>query len=157
MHGIPAQWPWFVVGPLIGLVVAGMFAVTNRPIGASGSYAQVTDKILGKPMKEPWRLTFMGGVIIGGFLVAWLGGGLSDPLAYGLLGQRLSPGLLTAVLFFGGVMMGFGARWMGGCTSGHGLCGTSMRSLASFAATASFFATAVVVTFLLHLVTGGWL
>jgi uncharacterized membrane protein YedE/YeeE len=43
----------------------------------------------------------------------------------------------------------------GGCTSGHGICGTAQRSAASWAATASFMATAIAVTAVLHAVTGG--
>jgi uncharacterized membrane protein YedE/YeeE len=51
--------------------------------------------------------------------------------------------------------MGYGARWAGGCTSGHGLSGSSIVSPASLAAAATFMATAVVLTALLHVVSGG--
>lgn len=149
--------PWFVIGPLMGLVVTGMFALTNRPIGASGSYAQVTDKILGKTVKEPWRVIFMIGVILGGLLVGWLSAGLTAPLSYGMLGEKLGKIALVLLLLVCGILMGYGARWMGGCTSGHGLCGTSMRSPGSFVATGTFFVTAVCVTYILHWITGGFI
>jgi hypothetical protein len=46
-------------------------------------------------------------------------------------------------------------RWAGGCTSGHGLSGCPAGSPDSLATTATFFGTAIVVTFALHLLTGG--
>lgn len=157
MSIIPQELAWYVVGPLIGIVVVGMYAIMNKPIGASGSYAQITDKILGKVMKEPWRLFFMGGVIIGGMLAAWLSGHLTFTLSYGTLGKKIPHTDLFVLLFLGGILMGYGARWMGGCTSGHGLCGTAIRSAGSYVATATFFVTAVAVTFLIHIITGGFI
>jgi uncharacterized membrane protein YedE/YeeE len=59
------------------------------------------------------------------------------------------------VVFVGAVVMGYGARMAGGCTSGHGICGTAQRSPASFTVTATFMATAVLVTAILHALTGG--
>ena len=59
------------------------------------------------------------------------------------------------VLLAAGVLMGYGARWAGGCTSGHGMTGVISLSPASLAATATFFATAVAVTALVHRLTGG--
>jgi uncharacterized protein len=154
-HILPENVPWYVVGPLMALLVTAMFALTNQPIGASGSYAQVTDRILGKPMKEPWRIPFMGGVILGGIVAAVLRGDGFAGWSYGQLGQLVSPGVLIVILLVGGIMMGYGARWMGGCTSGHGLCGTASRSPGSFAATGTFFVVAVGVTYILHIATGG--
>ena len=61
----------------------------------------------------------------------------------------------VVVLAVGGVVMGYGARMAGGCTSGHGLCGTSARSAASFTATATFMTVAICVTFVLNWLTGG--
>lgn len=154
-HILPDNVPWYIVGPLMGLLVTAMFALTNQPIGASGSYAQVTDKILGKPMKESWRIPFMIGVVLGGVVAVVLRGGHIAGWSYGQLGQLVSPGTLILILLAGGILMGYGARWMGGCTSGHGLCGTASRSSGSFAATGTFFVIAVGVTYVLHFVTGG--
>jgi uncharacterized membrane protein YedE/YeeE len=61
----------------------------------------------------------------------------------------------VVVLFASGLAMGYGARWAGGCTSGHGLCGTSIRSAGSVAAAMTFFATAVVISLALNWATGG--
>lgn len=56
---------------------------------------------------------------------------------------------MVVTLFVGGVLVGFGTRLSGGCTSGHGLNGCGRRDPASIVATATFFGTAVAVSFLL--------
>jgi hypothetical protein len=72
-----------------------------------------------------------------------------------VLGAALPLVLLVPVLFTGGVLIGYGVRWAGGCTSGHGLAGSSAFSVSSFAATATFMATAIAVSFLLNWALGG--
>ena len=52
-----------------------------------------------------------------------------------------------ATLWSSGVLIGYGAKLAGGCTSGNGLSGTAILSPAALAATATFFATAIVVSF----------
>ncbi|WP_055554774.1 YeeE/YedE family protein [Streptomyces sp. NBRC 110028] len=59
------------------------------------------------------------------------------------------PALTIALLFAGGVLVGFGTRLAGGCSSGHGLSGCGRLSPVSIVATAVFFGTAVAVSFLL--------
>jgi uncharacterized membrane protein YedE/YeeE len=49
----------------------------------------------------------------------------------------------------GGLLIGFGTRMAGGCTSGHGLCGVSQFQPGSFVATIGFFGMGVVVSFLI--------
>jgi uncharacterized membrane protein YedE/YeeE len=147
--------PWYVAGPLMGLVVTATYAVANRPLGALGSYAQVVDFVRQQPVKEIWRVWYLVGVILGGTAASWIFGIPEIVNSYGKLGSLLSAPLLLPLLFVGGICIGFGARWMGGCTSGHGLCGTSSRSVGSFAATISFMASAIVVTLLIHKLSGG--
>ena len=93
--------------------------------------------------------------MFGAAVVAVLGESPEFGLGYGRLGEALPLGALVGLLFLGGVLVGYGARWMGACTSGHGLSGCSTRSPGSFVATITFFATAVGVTLLLHAATGG--
>ncbi len=154
LHLLPIPAPWYIVGPLMGLVIAGMYAVTNKHLGVSGAYVQFVDRARGRPV-EVWRLWFLGGLMIGAALVAVLGGSPQFGFGYGRLGELLPPGVLVGVLLIGGVLIGFGARWMGACTSGHGLSGCATRSRGSVVATLAFFATAVGVTLLLHALTGG--
>lgn len=60
-----------------------------------------------------------------------------------------SQALASAVLLFGGVLVGFGTRMAGGCTSGHGLCGVSRGQRGSLLATCAFFGAGVVTSFAL--------
>ncbi|KUO12395.1 YeeE/YedE family protein [Streptomyces sp. DSM 15324] len=60
-----------------------------------------------------------------------------------------NPVAMIALLFTGGVLVGFGTRLAGGCSSGHGLNGCGRLSPVSLVATATFFGTAVAVSFLL--------
>jgi hypothetical protein len=57
--------------------------------------------------------------------------------------------LASVVLLFGGVLVGFGTRMAGGCTSGHGLCGVSRGQRGSLLATCAFFGAGVVTSFAL--------
>jgi uncharacterized membrane protein YedE/YeeE len=151
---IAVPLPWYVVGPLMGLIVAGFYLVTNNHLGISGAYVQVIDHVRGRPV-EVWRLWFLGGTFAGAALVSLLAGYPQTGLGYGALGEHLSVPQLTATLFGGSVLIGFGARWAGACTSGHGLTGCSTRSRGSMVATATFMVTAIGATFLLHALTGG--
>ena len=51
--------------------------------------------------------------------------------------------------------MGFGARWGGGCTSGHGISGAAILSRGALVGTVAFMATAIGLTLIVHLITGG--
>jgi uncharacterized membrane protein YedE/YeeE len=151
---LPDPIPWYIVGPLMGLTVVGMYAIANKHLGVSGAYVQFLDAARRRPI-QVWRLWFLAGLIGGSALAAVLGNNPQTGLAYGRLGELLPLGALVPVLFIGGLLIGFGARWAGACTSGHGISGCSTRSPGSFVATSFFFGTAVVVTLLLHVLTGG--
>jgi len=156
MELLPDRAAWYVVGPLIGLLVAGMFALANKPLGASGAYVQ-TVAALRKRSSEPWRAWYFVGILVGAVIASALQGRLQLSTGYELMLEVWSFPATIIVLAIGGVVMGYGARMAGGCTSGHGLCGTSARSVASFTATATFMSVAIVVTFALHWLTGGQL
>jgi uncharacterized membrane protein YedE/YeeE len=61
-----------------------------------------------------------------------------------------SPWVAYAVLLGAGVLVGFGTRMAGGCTSGHGLCGVSRLQKGSLLSTVAFFGAGVVTSFLLE-------
>ena len=152
---LPDRLPWFVAGPIIGLCVVALYAIANQRMGVTSSYAQVVVLFRDRVRVEAWRLWFFAGMLGGAFVAAILRGGPSASLSYGALGLFLPLTVLIPVLFIAGVFIGYGARWGGGCTSGHGISGTASLSPASLAATATFMGTAVVVTLLLHGLTGG--
>ena len=151
---LPERLPWFVAGPLIGLLVVGLYAVANRPLGVSGAYVQVLGLVRSQ-VTERWRVWYFVGLLAGALLFALLRGGPSLSLGYGGISLLLPLALLAPLLFVAGVLMGYGAAWAGGCTSGHGLCGSSMLSPGSLVATATFMLTAVILTLAFNLLSGG--
>ena len=155
MDVLPDRLPWFIAGPSLGLLVAAFYALGNKHLGVTRGYLNVMTWLRRPSEAEMWRLWFIGGIIIGALLAALLRGGPSIGLTYGAIGVFLPLAALIPVLFLAGVLMGYGALWAGGCTSGHGLTGTSARSPAAFIATISFMATAIAVTFIIHGLTGG--
>src|SRR6476646_4501886 len=142
LHLLPHQLPWWVAGPGIGLCVVAMYGLANVKLGVSGGWLQLLLAVQGRPVTEPWRIWFNSGLVVGAVLDGALGGALP---AY----------LLVRVLLAVGVAIGYGARWAGGCTAGHGISGCSVGSPESLAATGTFFGVAVLVTLVLHVVTGG--
>ncbi len=147
--------PWFVGGPLLGLVVAAMYAIWNEPLGVSGLYAHVTRLARRRPDTDRMRVWVFAGIVVGALLGTLPQGGPRLSTAYGALGAALPLVLLVPVLFVGGLLVGYGVRWAGGCTSGHGLAGSAVFSAASLAATATFMATGIAVSFLLSALLGG--
>jgi uncharacterized membrane protein YedE/YeeE len=139
----------------MGVLVAGLFAVANKPLGASGSYVQTMAFFRDRKKAEVWRVWYFVGIVFGAFLATALQGNLDLRAGYERLSGLMPLPALLLWLAGAGAVMGYGARMSGGCTSGHGLCGTSARSPASFAATATFMGVAVVVTNALHFFTGG--
>jgi uncharacterized membrane protein YedE/YeeE len=156
-HILPERIPWFVAGPLIGLLVVAMYALANVPLGISGAYVEVATFLRRRPSALRWRVWYFVGLVAGAALAAALRGGLAFDPGYAALGRAVPPAALPPLLLTAGALMGYGARWAGGCTSGHGLCGTSVRSPGSFIATVTFMGTAIGVTEILHILSGGTL
>ena len=118
-------------GVLIGLAASYLLATQGRMAGISGILAGALRR---RP--EPWRLQFLGGLLAGG-----LGFVLLSP-------DTVTPTLTTptAGVIAAGLLVGFGTRLGGGCTSGHGVCGLPRFSLRSLVATLTFMAAATVST-----------
>ena len=154
IHQLPHQLPWFLVGPSLGLLIVGLYALTNRPLGASGAYVQSLNLVRGLPVAEAWRVWYFAGIFAGAVAVSLIRGVPPLGWQYGALGHWLPLAALVPLLLVAGTLIGYGARWMGGCTSGHGLCGTSALSPGSLVATGTFFLTAVVFTAVLHVISG---
>jgi uncharacterized membrane protein YedE/YeeE len=140
--------PWYIAGPLLGLAIVGLRAALNKPFGALGGYIDFAEHT-SRPRQIGIGAFLLLGLVLGGALYAVTFGTFSPSLAYvgGVLPS--TGGLQFVVLLIAGIAMGFGARTAGGCTSGHGLTGTSLGSPASIAATATFFTTAVLLAHIL--------
>ena len=160
-------WSPYLVGALIGLLTMLTFYFSDKPLGASTAYARVAG-LIGKAVaprhteslkyyqdNKPaidWEVMLVLGAIGGAFLAAWQGGELT--------GQWLSPmwearfgkdsyAMRTTVALMGGVLMAFGARLAGGCTSGHGISGALQLSVGSWIALICFFAGGITTAMLM--------
>lgn len=160
-------WSPYLVGGLIGVLSMLTFYFSNKPLGASSAYG-TTAGLIGQAVapdhmkslkyfqdNEPklnWQVTLVLGVIIGGFLAAWSGGELTGRLLPSMWADRFGEdsGILRIVVAFcGGLLLAFGARMAGGCTSGHGISGTLQLSIGSWIAAICFFIGGIISAMLL--------
>jgi uncharacterized membrane protein YedE/YeeE len=141
------QLAWYVAGPLLGLCVIAVRLLFNARLGVTGGYSAIVDSVSHRSLSFDWRGWFVIGVLLGGTVFAVAAGG-QDFHGYGWLTRSFDDVLVAPILVVSGVLIGYGAKLSGGCTSGNGLSGTSILSPASLAATGTFFATAIAVSFL---------
>jgi uncharacterized membrane protein YedE/YeeE len=150
--------PWFVVGPTFGLIVVAVYATINQQLGILGGFSAAVERAGGRSSTLGWKAWFLFGVVAGGFLFAVLSGAWRYGYEYGWLTRTFTGGwavFVPVLLVLAGVLIGFGAKTAGGCTSGNGLAGCSLGSPASLVATASFFSTAIGVSFVLRWLGAG--
>jgi uncharacterized protein len=143
------QLAWYVAGPVLGLCVVAVRLLFNARLGVTGGFSELVGKLSRGSARFDWRGWFAIGIFIGGGLFALAAGG-PDFHGYGWLTDAFTGSSrvwIVPILFAAGVLIGYGAKLAGGCTSGNGLSGTSALSPASLAATATFFGTAIVVSF----------
>jgi uncharacterized protein len=150
MEALQSRPAWYVLGPLIGLVVLGLMATINQRIGVMGGYSQVVERATGRVSEMNWKWWFLVGVFGGSLMWRLMAGDSSVPEGFGWLTQTFSDdAVVIAILFGGGILVGFGAKTATGCTSGNGLGGCSQGSVASFAATATFMGTAIAASYVI--------
>lgn len=165
---VSGSWSPYLVGALIGVLVCLTFYFSDKPVGASSFYATVSG-LIGKavapnhtmqlhyfkenPPKVNWEFAFVTAAIFGSAVAALLGGEFAfsglPKMWIDEYGADSWPRYI-AVSFAGGVLMAFGARMAGGCTSGHGISGTSQLSVSSWISVACFFVGGVVAIQLLY-------
>ncbi|MBN2716603.1 MAG: YeeE/YedE family protein [Deltaproteobacteria bacterium] len=158
LDAILHPWPWYVVGPIIGLFVPTM-AILGKKLGISSNLKHLCHLALpvGKipylqySLKEMhWSLWFFAGLFLGGAIGQFA---LSDVPITMLAGSSYSAMGLMGLLL-GGVAIGFGTRYAEGCTSGHTLSGLSNLQVASLVASVSFFAGGLAMRLLNYLLGG---
>ncbi|HWA49679.1 MAG TPA: YeeE/YedE thiosulfate transporter family protein [Dongiaceae bacterium] len=128
-------------GALIGLAAALLWLALGRIAGISGILGQALRGATGA--ERAWRILFLAGLPLG----AWLA------VSLGWTTIPTSPPASLVLAIAGGLLVGFGTRLGGGCTSGHGVCGLARLSPRSLVATALFMAAGVATTVALrHLI-----
>jgi uncharacterized membrane protein YedE/YeeE len=122
-------------GLLIGVASVWLLAVNGRIAGVSG----ILHGLFAQPPGDrPWRAAFIAGLIVAGFV--W----------HAFHGPAARPPMNLGGMALAGVLVGFGTRVGGGCTSGHGVCGLGRFSLRSLVAVMVFMATGMAATFVMR-------
>jgi uncharacterized protein len=123
-------------GALIGLSAALLMALMGRIAGISGIAVRLAPPYEDRAFAG--RAAFVAGLVLAPLLVAVVSG--QTP--------QISMVTNTPLLIIGGVLVGYGSVWGGGCTSGHGVCGLARLSPRSFVAVPIFMATAFATTYI---------
>lgn len=113
-------------GVMIGLAASLYLWSHGRVAGISGLYGGLFERHDGA---RPDRLAFVAGLVVTGLVLA-----LAWPTAFGT--STVSLGLVAVA----GLLVGVGTKLGSGCTSGHGVCGTSRLAPRSIVATLTFIA-----------------
>lgn len=174
---LSSPWPWFVSGPLIGLFVPALLLLGNRQFGISSNLRHLCAAIAPARVEffrydwknaGLWNLTFLAGIVVGGMIAGNLLG--SGPVAvteetktmlmqlgvidfsgfapreiFSWSNLQTFRGLVTIV--GGGMLVGFGSAYAGGCTSGHAISGLGNLERASLLACVAFFSGGIVCTY----------
>jgi uncharacterized membrane protein YedE/YeeE len=115
---------------------------TGRIAGVSGIFSGLLNL---RGEDKGWRIAFIAGLILAPVIAGFAGYGMAPP--------KLPAS--WALLVAAGLLVGFGTRLGGGCTSGHGICGIGRLSPRSITATIVFMVTAIVTVAVTHHVLGG--
>lgn len=152
--GLPS---WAVLGAVFG-VVGALSILLWGPIGVSGTYPRVIGAILrivdpayaasnpylvkmGELLKpETWLVV---GLLIGGFAASQVGGGAKAPAVERVHAMETSNAARYRDAFLGGLLIVFGARLAGGCTSGHIISGIMQLSISGMIFGAAVFASGI--------------
>jgi uncharacterized membrane protein YedE/YeeE len=176
MNILTQPWPWYVSGPLIGLMVPVLLILGNKTFGISSSLRHIcaacfpgqTEFFQYDWKAESWNLIFAFGIIMGGLVAGYLFQN-PDPVRISestirdlnTMGVKDYSGLIPSDIFnfqsllslrgfilmvVGGFFVGFGTRYAGGCTSGHAIMGLSNLQLPSLIATICFFVGGLAMT-----------
>jgi uncharacterized membrane protein YedE/YeeE len=153
--------PWAVAGAAIGLITLALVLLGSRRLGISSGFEDLCGLALPRlryfrrpdlARARPWRLPFVAGLVLGGFLSAVTSGGWTPTWAMGIFDEVIGFGPAGKVgwMFIGGLFIGFGTRLAGGCTSGHGIFGLSNFERPSLVATLCFMGGGLLTTQLVY-------
>lgn len=176
---ITQTWPWWFSGSAIATIMLLLlyfgqsfgFSSNLRTICAAAGLGKTAKFFDFNWKSQIWNLVFLAGAILGGFIARQF---LSDDMPVQISQATISdldqlgigapfsmqPAELFGlnaifslkgflILAAGGLMVGFGSRYAGGCTSGHAISGLSSLQVPSLIAVTGFFAGGLLMTFLI--------
>lgn len=166
------RWSPYAAGVGIGVLSWFAFLLSNRPIGCSTAFARSSGMIerlfRGQKVNEKayykqfaptvdWEWMLVLGVFFGAFASAQFAGTFQVNTVPALWAETFGNTSLVRVLvaLLGGIIMGFGARWAGGCTSGHGISGTLQLAVSGWLAAMAFFVGGIAAAMFIFRVIGG--
>jgi uncharacterized protein len=179
LEWLRAPWPWYFSGIMITILMWLMlyfgktfaFSSNFRTLCAMCGLGSVSPYFRYDWQSQIWNVIFLLGAIAGGWLssVYLMGSGIpalseafiSDLAAMGLgAPSSMQPSELYGaeqafslegflILISGGFLVGFGARYAGGCTSGHAISGLSNLQWPSLLAVLGFFAGGLFMTYVI--------
>ena len=145
--------PWYSAGPLIGLFVPLLLIIGNKQLGISSSFDYICSVIStesGRVFKKydfknnSWKFYFVIGIVFGAFI----SNGILQNNKVSFLPEKYYSFEGILLLFFGGILVGFGTRYANGCTSGHAIMGISLLKKSSMLSTLSFFISGLIFTYM---------
>jgi uncharacterized membrane protein YedE/YeeE len=142
MHLNFANDHYTLVNPVIGGILIGFASLlatvlSGKIPGISGVFGRL---LVPATSDKNWRVVFLLGLI----------GGAALSFALWQSAELFRPMRPLVIMAIAGLLVGFGTRLGGGCTSGHGVCGVGMGAKDSIAATIIFVAVGMVTVFIYH-------
>jgi hypothetical protein len=155
------------VGTLIGVLSWFTFATVDKALGVSTTFVraagfaeqavapahvQANAYFMSKGVKVDWQMMLVVGIVLGTFISAWLSRGFRVERLPELWKARFgnSVAFRYAMAFLGGLILIFGARLAGGCTSGHGISGALQLALSGWTFFMAVFAAGIATAFALY-------
>ncbi|MBS3740673.1 MAG: YeeE/YedE family protein [Candidatus Cloacimonetes bacterium] len=165
------SWSPYAVGIGIGILSWFTFLISKKPIGCSTAFARTSgmiEKIFrGKKVEKKlyyqefrpvvdWEWMLVLGVVLGSLVSSVISGDFNlqwlPSLWVGTFGSSVIIRIIVALV--GGIFLGFGARWAGGCTSGHGISGTLQLVISSWVSAICFFIGGIIAAMIIYNVIG---
>jgi uncharacterized protein len=160
-------WSPYAAGIGIGLLSWLSFLISGKPIATSTTFARtggmIEEMIAGEKARQRpyfkkikieinWQWMLVVGVVIGAFISAIISGDFQSGVWVPSLWASAfgdSAILRVLVAMAGGIILGFGARFADGCTSGHGISGTLQLAVSSWISVIFFFIGGIIAAHLI--------
>jgi uncharacterized membrane protein YedE/YeeE len=178
MEYLSQTWPWYVSGPLIGLIMLSLIyfgkvfgmSTNLRSLCAMTGVGKVVPFFQFDWRAQLWNFAVIFGAMLGGFVAVHFMSdasnvainpetiselqklGIEPPfgrlLPESIFGnEAMSSPKMIFILTIGGVLIGFGSRYAGGCTSGHAISGLSNLQIPSLKAVIGFFVGGLIMSY----------